>query len=130
MEQVLKSFTLDFFGKGKHKISPAAFFEKDDTFFLDVRTTEEANSLGIDLKLHDWVQCINIPTNEVPDRLDEIHRDKFIAIFCPASVRSALVYAFLLTKGFSDVRILMGGYAALTDALLPGKVLQLTLKDK
>jgi hypothetical protein len=27
MEQVLKNFTLDFFGKGKHKVFPAAFFE-------------------------------------------------------------------------------------------------------
>ncbi|WP_457553493.1 hypothetical protein [Desulfobacula sp.] len=48
MEQILKNFTLDFFGKGKHKISPVAFFEMDDIVFLDVRTTEEANSLGID----------------------------------------------------------------------------------
>jgi len=38
MEQILKNFTLDFFGKGKHKISPAAFFEFEDVVFRDVRS--------------------------------------------------------------------------------------------
>lgn len=128
MEQVLKNFTLDFFGKGKHKVSPAAFFELDDVVLLDVRSKEEATSLSIGLALHDNVQCFNIPINEVPDRLSDIPKDKPIAIFCPASVRSAIVYSFLLTKGFSDVRILMGGYPALTNEVMPGKVLQLTLQ--
>ena len=41
MEQVLKNFTLDFFGKGKHKISPAAFFEMDDVVLLDTRSSIE-----------------------------------------------------------------------------------------
>jgi rhodanese-related sulfurtransferase len=129
MEQVLKNFTLDFFGKGKHKVSPAAFFELDDVVLLDVRSKEEAASLSIKLAHHDNVQCLNIPINEVPDRLSDIARDKPIAIFCPASVRSAIVYSFLLTKGFSDVRILMGGYPALMDEIMPGKVLQLTLQE-
>lgn len=129
MEQILKSFTLDFFGKGKHKISPAIFFERDDTVFLDIRAVEETKCLAIELTLHDWVKYINIPTNEIPDRLDEIPRDKFIGIFCPTNIRSGFVYPFLLSKGFSDVRIIMGGYAALTDEMLPGKVLQLTLQD-
>jgi rhodanese-related sulfurtransferase len=128
MEQVLKNFTLDFFGKGKHKVSPAAFFEQDDVVLLDVRSKEEAASLSIGLALHDNVQCLNIPINEVPDRLNEIPKDKPIAVFCPASVRSAIVYGFLLAEGFSDVRILMGGYPALTDEIMPGKVLQLTLQ--
>ncbi len=129
MEQVLKNFTLDFFGKGKHKVSPAAFFEMDDVVLLDVRSREEADSLSIKLALHNNVQCLNIPINEVPDKLNDIPRDKPLAIFCPASVRSAIVYSFLRTKGFSDVRILMGGYPALMDEIMPGKVLQLSLQE-
>jgi len=124
MEQTLKNFTLDFFGKGKHKISPAAFFELDDVIFLDVRSKEEADSLSIELKHHDNVQCMSIPINEVPDRLLEIPKEKSIGVFCPSNVRSAMVYAFLLSKGFSDVRILEGGYPGLTEALMPGKILQ------
>lgn len=129
MEQVLKNFTLDFFGKGKHKVSPAAFFELDDVVLLDVRSKEEADSLSIGLALHDNVQCLNIPINEVPNRLNDIPKDKPIAIFCPAGVRSAIVYSFLLAKGFLDVRILFGGYPALMDEVMPGKVLQLTLQE-
>jgi rhodanese-related sulfurtransferase len=128
MEQVLKSFTLDFFGKGKHQVSPAAFFELDDVILLDVRSKEEAASLSIGLAHHDNVQCINIPINEVPDRLSDIPMDKSIAIFCPSGVRSAIGFSFLLAKGFSDVRILMGGYPALMEEVMPGKVLQLTLQ--
>ena len=129
MEQVLKNFTLDFFGKGKHKVSPAAFFELEDVVLLDVRSKEEADSLSIGLVHHDNVQCLNIPINEVPDRLNDIPKAKPIAIFCPAGVRSAIVYSFLLAKGFSDVRILFGGYPALTDEVMPGKVLQFTLQE-
>jgi rhodanese-related sulfurtransferase len=84
--------------------------------------------LAIKLALHDNVQCLNIPINEVPDKLNDIPRNKPLAVFCPAGVRSAIVYSFLLAKGFSDVRILMGGYPALTDEVMPGKVLQLTLQ--
>ena len=43
-------------------------------------------------------------------------------LFCPTNVRSAIVYAYLLSKVFSDVRIVEGGYLTLTDALQPGKV--------
>jgi len=124
MEQVLKNFTLDFFGRGKHKTSFAAFFELEDVVFLDTRSREEMDSLPIALKHHDNVQCLTIPINEVPDRLSEIPKDKSVGIFCPANVRSAMVYAFLLSEGFSDVLILEGGYPALTEAMMPGKILQ------
>ena len=124
MDQILKEFTLDYFGKGKHKISPAAFFELEDVVFLDVRSKEEAESLPIELKYHDNVLCMAIPINEIPDRMLEIPQEASIGVFCPSNVRSAMVFAFLLSKGFSDVRILEGGYPALTGALMPGKILQ------
>ena len=34
MEQILKSLTLDFFGKGKHKISPEKFFKYREWYFV------------------------------------------------------------------------------------------------
>ncbi len=126
MEQILRSFTLEFFGKGKHKTTPVAFLEMEKAVFLDVRSRQEVNSLSIDLKHHDNIKCLNIPVDEIPDRLEEIPCDQLVALFCPASVRSAIVYGFLMGQGFSNIRILEGGYAALTDALLPGKILQLT----
>lgn len=128
MEQVLKSLTLDFFGKGKHKISPDKFFEMENGFLLDVRSKEEADSIAIKMKYHPNIECKNIPTNEIPDRVHEIPKDKSIAVFCPANVRSAIVYAYLLAEGFTDIRIVEGGYSALTDALKPGKVLKAAQK--
>ena len=124
MEQVLRNLTLNFFGKGKHKISPDKFFEIENGFLLDVRSKEEAGSISIKMKFHPNIVCINIPINEVPDKINEIPKDKSIAVFCPANVRSAIVYAYLLSKGFSDVCIVEGGYSALTDALKPSKVLK------
>jgi len=124
MEQVIRSLTLDFFGKGKHKISPEKFFEIVNGFLLDVRSKEESDSISIKMKFHTNIECKNIPTNEIPDRIHEIPQDKFVGVFCPANVRSAIVYAYLLSKGLSDVRIIEGGYSALADALKPSKVLK------
>jgi rhodanese-related sulfurtransferase len=115
---------LEFFGKGKHKISPEKFFETENGFLLDVRSKEEYDSISIKMKSHPNIECKNIPINEIPDRIHEIPQDKFVGVFCPANVRSAIVYAYLLSKGLPDVRIIEGGYSALTDALKPGKVLK------
>jgi len=130
MEQVLKNLTLDFFGEGKHKISPEKFFEIENGFLLDVRSKEEAVSILIKMELHPNIESKNIPVNEIPDRIDEIPKEKFVAVFCSAGVRSAIVYAYLLSKGFSNVRILEGGYPALTEALKPGKVLKVLKSQK
>lgn len=124
MEQALKSLTLEFFGKGKHKISPEKFFEIENGFLLDVRSKEEAASISIKMEVHPNIESKNIPVNEIPDRIDEIPKEKFVAVFCSAGVRSAIVYAYLLSKKISNVRILEGGYPALTEALKPGKVLK------
>ena len=130
MEQILKSLTLDFFGKEKHKISPEKFFDMENGLLLDVRSKEEACSISIGMECHSNVESLNIPINEIPDRIDEIPKTKFIAVFCPANVRSAIVYAYLLSKGFTEVRILEGGYSALTEALKPGQVLRVIQSEK
>ncbi len=89
MEQIIKSLTLDFFGKGKHKITPENLFEIENGFLLDVRSKEEASSISIRMEIHSNVESVNIPINEIP-------KDKFVAVFCPANVRSAIVYDYLL----------------------------------
>ena len=129
MEQVLKSLTLDYFGNGKHKISPETFFDMNKGLLLDVRSKEESDSIAIKLEHHANIVSLNIPVNEIPDRIDEIPKTLFIGVFCPANVRSSIVYAYLLSKGFTEVRIVEGGYCALTEALKPGKVLK-AMKSK
>ena len=129
MEEVLRRFTLDYFGRGKHKTTPEAFFETENALFLDVRSREEAGSLAILMAFHKNVEAMNIPIHEIPDRIGEIPKGKAIGVFCPANVRSALVYAFLVSQGFEDVRIVIGGYDALTEALMPGKFLKKTQRE-
>jgi rhodanese-related sulfurtransferase len=130
MEQVLKSFTLDYFGNGKHKISPEKFFDIAKGLLLDVRSKEESDSISIKLEHHSNVESLNILINEIPDRIDEIPKTKFIGVFCPTNVRSSIVYAYLLLKGFMEVRIVEGGYATLTEALKPGQVLKVIKSKK
>jgi len=130
MEQVLKGLTLEFFGKGKHKISPEQFFDMENALLLDVRSKEEASSISIGLECHSDVESLNIPINEIPKRIDDIPKTKLIAVFCPANVRSAIVYAYLISKGISKVRILEGGYAALTEALKPGQIQKVIERKK
>jgi predicted sulfurtransferase len=81
------------------------------------------------MRYHINIKCKDIPTNELPDRINEVPKDKSIAVFCPANVRSAVFYTYLLSKGFLDVRILVGGYFALTEALIPGKVIKIKGSD-
>lgn len=130
MEQLLRGMTLEFFGSGKHKITPEKLLETENVLLLDARSKEENESISIRLKYHSNIVCKNIPLNELPDRIDEIPRERFIAIFCPANVRSSLAYIYLLSKGFTNVRIVDGSYAALTEAILPGKVLKIIQEKK
>lgn len=124
MEQILKSLTLEFFGEGKHKITPEKLIERENSILLDVRSKEEASSISIRMEYHSNVESIHIPINEISERIDEISKEKFVAVFCPANVRSAIVYAYLLSKGFSEVRIVDGGYSAFTEAFKPGQILK------
>lgn len=124
MEQVLKSLTLEFFGSGQHKLTPEKLFETESAILLDVRSREEAASLSINLTAHENIECRHIPINEMPDRSDELPKNRLIAVFCPAQVRSSIVYAFLLTKGFEQAKVLDGGYNALTEAIKPGMLLK------
>ena len=124
MEQVLKRLTFEFFGSGQHKLTPEKLFDTESAVLLDVRSGEEAASVSIHLSAHPNIKCCNIPVDEIPDRVDELPKDRLIAVFCPAQVRSSIVYAFLLTKGFEQVRVLEGGYSALTEAVKPGKLLK------
>ena len=124
MEEVLKKLTLEFFGKGKHKISPEEFFSLDAGVLLDVRAAEEVDTLTFRLKHHRNIEVLSIPLDQLPARLEEIPEGKLNALFCSAGVRAAIAYAYLLEKGFSEARILEGGYAPVVDALQPGKVLK------
>lgn len=70
---------------------------------IDVRRTDEF-SLG---KIKD---AINIPIDELRNRLTEIPNDKNIYIYCEAGLRGYLAQRILLQNGFDKVQNLSGGY--------------------
>jgi len=118
MDEVLRSMTFEFFGCGKHKIAPQTLFTTEGAVLLDVRSVTERES--VDLRLQHHAAVLQIPIDEIPDRISEIPRDRLVGIFCSAGVRASLVYAYLRAKGYTDVRIVLGGYEAITEVLKPG----------
>ncbi len=80
---------------------PSIDFEK--SILLDTRTETE-------FKLGTIKGAINIPLDELRDRLEELPRDKEILIFCQVGLRGYVAYRILTQKGFKNVRNLSGGY--------------------
>jgi NADPH-dependent 2,4-dienoyl-CoA reductase/sulfur reductase-like enzyme/peroxiredoxin family protein/rhodanese-related sulfurtransferase/TusA-related sulfurtransferase len=70
---------------------------------LDVRTPEEFKSGTIP-------GAINIPVDELRQRLNELPGDKEIIVFCRVGLRGYIASRILTQSGFKDVRNLVGGY--------------------
>lgn len=119
-DELLRSMTFDFFGSGGHKIEMENLLATKDAIFLDVRSSQERESLQIRLEHH--IRVLWIPIDEIPDRYNEIPRDKTIGVFCSAGARSTIVYVYLRSLGYENVRIAPSNYDAITSHLLPGKL--------
>jgi len=122
MDEMLKTMTFEFFGSGKHKISPSMHLTEKNSLFLDVRSNEELATIAFSLVYH--MPVLHIPINEIPERISEIPRDKIVGVFCSSGVRSTMVYLYLRVLGFDNVRIIEGGYVELVEELKPGKLLK------
>lgn len=121
-DQWLKELDLSYWGTAQHKVTPAQFFERQESegaVLLDLRSPEEASQLVFPFALH-------IPINELPDRLDEIPSDKLVATFCSSATRAVVGWTFLQLKGFEKARILDAHYQELTAELKPGKIYKRT----
>jgi NADPH-dependent 2,4-dienoyl-CoA reductase/sulfur reductase-like enzyme/peroxiredoxin family protein/rhodanese-related sulfurtransferase/TusA-related sulfurtransferase len=70
---------------------------------VDVRTKEEYDLGTIE-------GALNIPLDELRNRLDEISKDKGIYVFCQVGLRAYVALRILAQKGFKNVMNLSGGY--------------------
>ncbi|MFX1337523.1 MAG: FAD-dependent oxidoreductase [Promethearchaeota archaeon] len=70
---------------------------------LDVRTIEEHEARAIE-------GSINIPIEDLRDRLGELPKNKPIYTYCEVGYRSYLATRLLLQQGFKEVYDLTGGY--------------------
>lgn len=119
-EQLLRNLDLDFFGKGRHKISPEKAMElkkENKAVFIDVRSKEELDYVSFGF-------ATNIPTSEIPDRINEIPKDKMVVLFCASNPRAAIVYAYLQVNGYENVRILTNSISEIAGLFKPGYVLE------
>ncbi|MBM6992989.1 MAG: DsrE/DsrF/DrsH-like family protein [Prevotella sp.] len=74
-----------------------------DVFLLDVRTPDE-------FALGTISGAVNIPLDDLRERLAEVPQDRRIVIFCAVGLRGYLAQRILLGRGYKDVRNLSGGY--------------------
>ena len=86
--------------------------ELEDIFLLDVRTRDEF-SLG------SLPGAVNIPLDELRDRIDELPKEKMIYTFCAVGLRGYLAYRILVQRGFDKVRNLSGGLKTYNAAVAP-----------
>ena len=81
--------------------------EAGETFhFIDVREEWEHEETNIGAQL--------IPLGELPNRLDEIEhlREEEVVVHCKSGGRSGQAKKFLNSRGFTNVRNMLGGITA------------------
>jgi NADPH-dependent 2,4-dienoyl-CoA reductase/sulfur reductase-like enzyme/rhodanese-related sulfurtransferase len=74
-----------------------------DDLLIDVRRDDEYRAGKI-------ANAINIPVDEIRNRLDEIPKDKTIYIYCHAGMRGYLAQRILKQNGYTNVYNLSGGH--------------------
>jgi NADPH-dependent 2,4-dienoyl-CoA reductase/sulfur reductase-like enzyme/peroxiredoxin family protein/TusA-related sulfurtransferase/rhodanese-related sulfurtransferase len=77
--------------------------DKNNAVLIDVRSPME-------VELGTIAGSINIPVDDLRQRIDEITKDKDIYIFCQVGLRGYLAYRILAQKGYSSIKNLSGGY--------------------
>lgn len=84
----------------------------EGAFLLDVRTPAEFSFGSIP-------DAVNIPLDDLRERLNELPTDRPILIFCAVGLRGYLATRILLQRGFKQVRNLSGGYKTYSAAIAP-----------
>lgn len=83
-----------------------------DVLLVDTRTSTEY-ALGT------IPGAVNIPLDDLRERIDEVPRDKKVVLFCAVGLRGYLAQRILLGRGYTDVWNLSGGYATYSVATQP-----------
>jgi len=84
----------------------------DDFQLIDVREPDEFAFANLSGEL--------IPMNSIPDRVEEISRDKKVIVMCRSGKRSAHIVAYLKkVHNYDNVYNLKGGILAYSDEIDP-----------
>jgi molybdopterin/thiamine biosynthesis adenylyltransferase/rhodanese-related sulfurtransferase len=85
----------------------------EDVYILDVRNPEEFQICRLP-------GSVLLPLPELPQRLDEVPRDREVIVHCKSGVRSQKAIAFLKQHGHSRLKNLKGGILAWAASVDPG----------
>lgn len=86
--------------------------KKDEVMLIDTRTPEESSFGTIP-------GAVNIPLDEMRDRLSEIPADKPVVLFCAVGLRGYLAQRILIGRGYRNTANLIGGYKTYSTAVAP-----------
>ncbi|MGI6232304.1 MAG: FAD-dependent oxidoreductase [Prevotella sp.] len=86
--------------------------ERKEVTLIDVRTPEEYSFGHIQ-------GAINIPLDDLRDRLQEVPREGKVVIYCAVGLRGYVACRLLMGNGYSNVRNLKGGYRTYSSATAP-----------
>lgn len=109
-DEYLKGFDLQECSNMKVKLADMLnMLEEGKAVLIDIRTKEEfeAWSMGF---------AKNIPLNELPNRLNELPKDKLIITACPHNDRSNMARMYLTMKGY-NAKYLSDGLLKVADYL-------------
>ena len=88
-----------------------ANFPQQEGVVLDVRAPDQAKP-GLDKYDQRWV---NIPLEQIPERINELPKDIPIYVYCNTGTRSYEVQRYLNEMGWDKARGVQGAYAVLKD---------------
>lgn len=88
-----------------------ANFPQQEGVVLDVRAPDQAKP-GLDKYGQRWV---NIPLEQIPERINELPKDIPIYVYCNTGTRSYEVQRYLNEMGWDKARGVQGAYAVLKD---------------
>lgn len=121
MREIFEVMDFEFWGTGKHKLSPDKFLTLENVVLLDVRSKEEKSIISINSTDFFSFDYLDIPFEELPKRQEEIPRDKLIITFCPGKSRATIAFAFLINENY-NAKFFDGGYNELTSLFKTGSV--------
>lgn len=84
--------------------------QREESLIIDVRTTHEYQLQHIE-------GALNIPVDEIRERLDEIPHDKELLLYCAIGLRGYVAARILMQHGYKRVRNLSGGFKTYSNAI-------------
>jgi len=86
--------------------------EEGDAWILDVRSREEVEEQAVPGAYH-------IHLSHLPERMQEIPRDRPVYIFCGSGVRSTVAASLLQRAGYDNMTVVLGGLNAWSSVRCP-----------